>query len=91
MAVFFEVSRLLLVFNYVDFSCTTDFRNRGVDLCAFNERCTNSCIRAIINEQDLIEDDRVALFVVTCEFLDFDLLANGNLILFASSLDYREF
>ena len=91
MAVFLEISRLLLVFDDVDFCRAADFRNRGVYLCAFDERCADCCVGAIINEQNLIEDDRVALFVVTRKFLDFNLLANRNLILFASSLDYREF
>jgi hypothetical protein len=91
MAIFFEVTRFLFIFDDVDFCRAADFRNRRINLCAFDERSTDSCVRAVINEQNLIEDDGIALFVVAGKFLDLHFFSNRDLILLAAGLYYCKF
>ena len=74
-----------------DLGLAANLGDGGLDLCLGDIRGADSCIFAIINEKNLVEDDLIAFFVGTRELLNRNRVALGDVVLLAAGLDDCKF
>lgn len=57
MAVALEITTLRLILHHLYFLGLPDENNSALDLCAFNHRRTDGRVRAVVDEEHLVEDN----------------------------------
>ena len=85
------VAALRLILHHFNLFAQSGEDDRALDLCALNDGRTDGCVRAVVDEEYLAEDNRVALFQVPRELLDRNSVALGDDILLPAGLDYGHF
>ena len=63
MARFLEILALLLVFDDSDLLGTGDAGDSASHACIIDERSADSCVLAIVDEEDFVKNDLVAFLV----------------------------
>ena len=97
MAVAAQVAGFLLVFDYQDFSRPANFHNFRIHFRSQNIGCANGCVLTVIHQQNFVKRNFVSFFVFSpvgagrFHFLNRKHTSFGDLILFATGLDYRKF
>lgn len=91
MPVALQIATLWLVLNHLKLLAFTGEDDRTLDLCTLDSWCTDGRVRAIVDEENLIENDFVALLQVTRKLLNRNSIALRDDILLATGLDYGHF
>ncbi len=91
MSATFVVAALGLVLHDFDFLAAADNHDGPLDLRTFDKRCADGRVRAVVDQENLVERDGVTLLEVAGELLDRDSVALGDDILLPAGLNYGHF